>query len=209
MAKRFWQVVSVTAAVTLVLSGCADSGTQVVTTPPVEDPVIETPPLTDDDLEEEVVVEDLVFDSLDECLQGNWAVDNESFGEYFRQTDERVVDIDVTGLATLTVEDDTYRMFFTDWEIRFDTGEPTFLISRNGNEAVQFVINDDSVLEVVERDDQVTLDEFSIVGSGDTEAIGIASSRPGPLPLEGATFQCTGTTLEVFVELDSFLLNRR
>jgi len=204
-----WSFCALGVGLSLALSGCIDPGAQLATTPPVEDPVIETAPLTDDDVEEEVIPEDIVFASVEECLQGNWEVNNEAFAEYFAATDDRVVEIDVGGLATMTIEEDTYRMFFTDWDIRFETGDPTFLISRTGSETVQFVVVDDSVFEVVERDDQIIIELFSIVGGGDGEAIAIATNDPGPLPLEGSTLQCTGPTLEIVVDQASILFDRR
>ena len=191
------------------VSGCIDPQMQLATTPPAEDPVIETAPLSDDEVEEDVDFEEIVFGSVEECLQGNWEVDNDAFGQFFAQTDDRVAAIDVDGLATMTIENGTYRMFFDEWDIRYDTGEPTFLITRNGNETVQFVVNQDGVMEVVERDDQINIELFSIVGDGDGEAIAISINDPGPLPLEGATLQCTGETLEAFVDLESFLFVRR
>jgi hypothetical protein len=209
MARRLVSILSLTAAVTWGVSGCVDPGTQLATTPPVDDFVLETPPLTEEELEEDAVADDVVFGSIEECLQGNWEVDNGGFAQFFVATDDRVQEIDVTGLATMTIENDTYRMFFTEWNIQFDTSDPTFLISRSGNETVQFLVDDAGVLTVVERDDQVTVEEFNIVRGGDGDAIPIASSRQGPLPLEGAGLQCTGTTLEVSVESDSFVFNRR
>jgi hypothetical protein len=199
----------VAVAISLVLTGCVDPNSQFVTTSPVEDPLIETSPLSDDEVEEEVIVEAVLFDSIEECLQGNWEVNNDEFGAFFAQTDERVVSIDVSGLATMTIDDDTYRMFFDNWGIQYDTGDPTFLISRSGNETVQFVVTDDGTLEVVERDDQIALEFFSIITGGDGEAIAIATTDPGPLPLEGSTLQCTGSTLEIFLEQESFLFDRR
>ena len=191
------------------LAGCVDPNTQLATTPPIDEFMVETAPLSDDDVEEEVVVEDIVFDSVEECLQGNWEVNNEAFGHFFARTDERVVTIDVSGLATMAIDDDTFRMFFENWSIQYDTGDPTFLITRSGNETVQFVITPDGAMEFVEQDDQIVLELFSIIGGGDGEAIAIATNDPGPLPLEGSTLQCTAATLEVFVEQESFLFDRR
>ena len=191
------------------LAGCVDPNSQLATTPPADDFVVETAPLTDDDVEEEVVLEDIVFDSVEECLQGNWEVNNEAFGHFFARTDERVVTINVSGLATMVIEDDTYRMFFDTWSIQYDTGDPTFLITRTGNDTVQFVITPDGAMEFVEQDDQVALELFSIIGGGDGDAIAIATNDPGPLPLDGSTLQCTGPSLEVFVEQESFLFDRR
>jgi hypothetical protein len=174
----------------------------------VEEPVAETAPVPEDAVEEEVVVEQVVFDSVDECLQGNWEINNEAFADFFARTDDRVVSVNVSGLATMTVDGDTYRMFFEEWSIQYDTGDPTFLISRNGSETVQFAMTPDSALDVVEQDDQVTLELFSIIEGGDGEAIAIATNDPGPLPLDASTLQCSPTTLEVFVEQESFLLDR-
>ena len=196
-------------ATLLALTGCVNSGSQLVTTAPLEEPLFETPPLADDAVEEEVIVEEVFFDSIEECLQGNWEVNNDQFGAFFAGTDERVVTINVSGLATMTIDDDTYRMFFDDWSIQYDTGDPTFLLSRTGNETVQFVVTEDGALEVLERDDQIALEFFSIISGGDGEAIAIATNDPGPLPLEGATLQCAGSSLEVFVEQESFLFDRR
>jgi hypothetical protein len=201
--------VGVAVAISLALTGCVDPNSQFMTTPPVDDPLIETSPLADDEVEEEVFVDEVFFDSIEECLQGNWEVNNDQFGAFFAGTDERVVSIDVSGLATMTIDADTYRMFFDNWGIQYDTGDPTFLISRTGNETVQFVVTEDGALEVVERDDQIALEFFSIITGGDGEAIAIATNDPGPLPLEGSTLQCTGSTLEVFVEQESFLFDRR
>jgi hypothetical protein len=204
-----WSFFSLGIAFTIVVSGCIDPNSQLITTPPVEDPVIETAPLSDDDVEEEGIAEEVVFASIQECLQGNWEVNNDAFAEFFAETDDRVVAIDVEGLATMTIENGTYRMFFTEWDIRYDTGDPTFLESREGNETVQFVVSPDGVVEVVERDDQIIIELFSIVGEGDGEAIAIATNDPGPLPLDGSTLQCTATTLQVFVEQESFFFDRR
>jgi len=199
---------TVIVAVALAVSGCVDSATQLQTTPPVDDFAIETPPLTDADLEADLSYDDLVFDSVEDCLQGSWSIDNEAYGAFFARNDDRVVSIDVSGLVTLTVELDTYRMFFTDWSIQYETGEPSFLIKRSGTETVQFVVTSDGVLEVVTRDDQIVLELFSLIPGGDGEAVGIATNDPGPLPLEGSVLECSAETLEVFVELDSFLFTR-
>ena len=198
----------VTALVAVAVSGCVDPNSQLATTPPVDDFVVETEPLSDDEVEEDVFFEDIVFDSVEECLQGNWEVNNDAFGHFFARTDERVVTIDVSGLAAMVIEDDTYRMFFDSWSIQYDTGDPTFLITRDGNDTAQFVVTEDGAMEFVDQDDQVILELFSIVG-GDGGAIAIATNDPGPLPLEGSTLQCTGPTLEVFVEQESFLFDRR
>ena len=208
MSASAVRVVASVIALAVGLSGCSGQRPQLVTTPPVEDPVVETAPLSDDDFEEEVIVEDIVYDSIEECLEGSWAIDNVAFGQFFAQSDDRIVAIDVEGVATMAIEGDTFRMFFEEWDIRYDTGDPTFLISRNGNETIQFVVTPDNVFEVVERDDQILLELFSIVGAGDGEGIAIATNDPGPLPLEGATLQCTSAALEVFVEQDSFLFVR-
>jgi len=201
--------VALSVALLVGVSACADTSQQLVTTPPVDDTVIETPPLTDDDLDEEVMADDVVFETVEKCLQGNWEVNNEAFGQYFADNDDRVVTIDVDGLATMTIEDATYRMFFDEWDIRYDTGDPSFLISRNGNETVQFAITEGRVLEVVERDDQVIIELFSIVGGGDGDAVAISTNDPGPLPLDGASLECSGTTLQVSVEGESFVFDRR
>ena len=201
--------VGIAAAISLALTGCVNPNSQLMTTPPVDDTIIETTPLADDEVEEEVLVEEVLFDSIEECLQGNWEINNDQFGAFFAQTDDRVVSIDVSGLATMIIDDDTYRMFFENWGIQYDTGDPTFLISRAGSETVQFVITEDGALQVVERDDQIALEFFSIITGGDGEAIAIATSDPGPLPLEGSTLQCTGSTLEVFIEQESFVFDRR
>ena len=208
MSASAARVVASVIALAVGLSGCSGQGPQLVTTPPVEDPVVETAPLSDDDFEEEVIVEDIVYDSLEECLQGSWAIDNVAFGQFFAQSDDRIVAIDVEGVASMAIEGDTFRMFFEEWDIRYDTGDPTFLISRNGNETVQFAITPDNVVEVVERDDQILLELFSIVGAGDGEGIAIATNDPGALPIEGSTLQCTSASLEVFVEQNSFLFVR-
>ncbi len=200
--------VAVVGALTLGLSGCVDPSSQLATTPPADDPLVETMPLSDDEVEEDIPVVEIVFDTIEECLQGNWQINNDAFGDFFARTDERVVNINVAGLATMTVEDDTYRMFFDNWAIQYDTGDPTFLISRDGSETVQFVITADNVMEVAQADDQINLELFSIIGGGDGEGIAIATSDPGPLPLDGATLQCTGSALEVFVEQESFLFDR-
>ena len=199
---------AVVGALTLGLSGCVDPSSQLATTPPADDPLVETMPLSDDEVEEDIPVVEIVFDTIEECLQGNWQINNDAFGDFFARTDERVVNINVAGLATMTVEDDTYRMFFDNWAIQYDTGDPTFLISRDGSETVQFVITADNVMEVAQTDDQINLELFSIIGGGDGEGIAIATSDPGPLPLDGATLQCTGSALEVFVEQESFLFDR-
>lgn len=200
--------VAVVGALTLGLSGCVDPSSQLATTPPADDPLVETMPLSDDEVEEDIPVVEIVFDTIEECLQGNWQINNDAFGDFFARTDERVVNINVAGLATMTIEDDTYRMFFDNWAIQYDTGDPTFLISRDGSETVQFVITADNVMEVAQADDQINLELFSIIGGGDGEGIAIATSDPGPLPLDGATLQCTGSALEVFVEQESFLFDR-
>jgi hypothetical protein len=196
-------------ALALGLTGCIDPNSQFAATPPVDDFVVETEPLADDAVEEEVSVDEIVYASVEECLQGNWEVNNEAFGEFFAQTDERVVSIDVSGLATMAIEGDTYRMFFENWSIQYDTGDPTFLLARAGSETVQFSITPDASIEFVEQDDQIVLEFFSIVGGGDGEAIAIATSDPGPLPLDGSTLQCTHSSLEVFVEQESFFFDRR
>ena len=206
---RIAGIVAVVFAGGMVLSGCIDPNTQLATTPPVEDTLIETAPLSDDDVEDNVVVGDIVFDTAEECLQGNWELNNEAFGDFFARTDERVVSIDVSGLGTMAIEGDGYRMFFDNWSIQYDTGDPTFLITRTGNETVRFVITSDGAMEFVEQDDQVALELFSILDGGDGDAIAIATNDPGPLPLEGSTLQCTGPTLEVFVEQESFFFDRR
>jgi hypothetical protein len=206
---RMGRMCALATALIVGLSGCVDPNSQLETTPPVEDPLVETAPLTDEEVEEDVIVEKIVYASVEECLQGNWDVNNEVFGEFFAQTDERVVAIDVSGLATMTIEDDTYRMFFEEWEIRYDTGEPIFLVSRSGNETVQFAITPDGVMEIVDRDDQVVLELFSVIGGDDGDVVAIATNDPGPLPFDGATLQCTADTLEVFVERESFLFDRR
>ena len=209
VTTRMGRIAAVVFAGVVLLSGCIDPNTQLATTPPVEDTLIETAPLSDDEVEEEVVVEDVVFDSVEECLQGNWELNNEAFGHFFARTDERVVSIDVSGLGTMAIEGDGFRMFFDNWSIQYDTGDPTFLITRTGNETVQFVITSDGAMEFVEQDDQVVLELFSILGGGDGDAVAIATNDPGPLPLEGSTLQCTGPSLEVFVEQESFLFDRR
>jgi hypothetical protein len=201
--------VAVAVVVALGLSGCIDPNSQFATTPPVDDFVVETEPLPDDAVEEEVIVEDIVYANVEECLQGNWEINNEAFGEFFARTDERVVSITVSGLATMAIEGDSYRMFFEEWSIQYDTGDPTFLLARAGNETVQFSITPDGAMEFLEQDDQIVLEFFSIVDGGDGEAIAIATSEPGPLPLDGSTLQCTGASLEVFVEQESFFFDRR
>lgn len=190
------------------LTGCVEPGEQLMTTLPGDDFVVETQPVADEELEEEVVLDEVVFATVEECLQGNWEVNNEAFGAYFAQGDDRVVDIDVAGLATLTIEDDTYRMFFEDWGIRYETGDPLFLLNRNGNETVQFEVTPEGVLEVLERDDQIVLEFFSLVGDDGFELIAIATNDPGPLPIDGATLQCTANTLQVFVDGANFSFDR-
>lgn len=209
VTARMNGLVAVGIAAVVGLVGCVDPNTQLAATPPVDEFVVETAPLTDDEVEEEVILEDIVFASTEECLQGNWEVNNDAFGHFFARTDERVVTINVSGLATMVIEDDSYRMFFDSWSVQYDTGDPTFLISRDGSDTAQFVIGPDGVMEFVEQDDQVVLELFSIIGGGDGEAIAIATSDPGPLPLDGATLQCTGPSLEVFVDQESFLFDRR
>ena len=209
VTTRIGGLVSLAIAVGLGLAGCVDPESQLVTTAPVDDTLIETAPLPDDDVEEEFVVDEIVYASVEECLQGNWEVNNEAFGHFFARTDERVVTINVSGLATMAVENDGYRMFFDNWSIQYDTGDPTFLITRTGNESVQFVITPDSAMEFVEQDDQVVLELFSILGGGDGDAVAIATNDTGPLPMEGSILQCTSATLEVFVEQESFLFDRR
>ena len=209
MTRGFSHSAVVALAISMAVAGCVDPGLQFVATAPVEDPLVETAPLTDDDVEEEVIVDEVLFDSIGECLQGNWELSNEEFGAFFAHLDERVVSIDVSGLATMTIDEDIYRMFFENWSIQYDTGDPTFLISRSGSETVQFLITPDGALEVVARDDLITLELFSIVDGGDGEAIAIATSDPGPLPLAESTLQCSADTLEAFVEQESFLFDRR
>jgi hypothetical protein len=191
----------------VVLSGCVPPGSGPVDTMPFVDSEIETPPAPDPDPIEEAVVDEVVFGSLSECLEGNWAVDNDAFAQFFAQTDDRVTSIDVSGVATIAVEGSRFRMFFDDWDIRYDTGEPSFLLVRGGNETVDFVLGDEDQLEVVERDDQIVFEMFALLG-GDGEGVAIATNDPGFLPFDGATLACTASAVSVTVDGEAFILNR-
>lgn len=191
----------------LPLVGCVMPVVPLVETAPFVDSDLETPPAPDPDPLEEAVVDEVVVDSLPECLQGNWVVDNDVFADFFARTDDRVTTIEVSGVATVLIEGSQLRMFFDEWDIRYETGDPSFLLARAGNETVDFVIRDDDVFEVVERDNQIVFGMFSLM-SGDGEGVGIATTDPGYLPFDGAALACTAATLTVDVAGEPFVLNR-
>jgi hypothetical protein len=178
-----------------------------VETAPFVDSDLETPPAPDPDPLEEAVFDEVVFDSLPECLQGNWAVDNDAFADFFARTDDRVTTIEVSGVATVLIEGSQLRMFFDEWDIRYETGDPAFLIARARNENIDFLIRDGDEFEVVERDNQIVFGIFSLM-SGDGEGVGITTTDPGYLPFDGAALACTAATLTVDVAGEPFVLNR-
>jgi hypothetical protein len=186
------------------LVGCVAPGDSLMETPPLPDVGIETLPAPDPI--EDAVGDEVVFDSLQECLEGYWVVDNDSFADFFVSTDDRVTNILMSGFASLTVEGNQFRMFFEEWDIQYETGDPSFLVVRDGNETVDFALQD-AVLEVVERDDQIVFEMFTLQ-PGDGEAIAIATNDPGFLPLDGATLDCTTKTLVVEVDGGMFFFTR-
>jgi hypothetical protein len=176
------------------LSGC-EIPTPMAVSAEEPEPFIETPPAPDPEPEEEVVVEEVFYASTAECMAGNWAVDNDTYGLFFQANDRRISAIEVRGSATMTIEGTQFRMFFEEWEIRYDTGEPAFLEVRNGSETVEFELGAGDVLTVVDREDETSFELFSLVGA-DGDLVGIASTDPGYLDLEGTSLTCTSDVLE-------------
>ena len=185
--------------VTVMMVGAGLSGCDVPTpmAPPAEEPeiIVETPPAPDPDPEEEAVVQEVFYATTSECMAGNWVVDNDIYGLFFQANDQRVSAIEVRGMATMTVEGSQFRMFFEEWEIRYDTGEPAFLEVRNGSETVDFQLDSANVVSVTEREDETSYELFSLIGEAG-DLVAIASTDPGYLDIEGATVTCTGDLLE-------------
>jgi hypothetical protein len=188
------------------LAGC-DIPTPMAVEPAEPEPIIETPPAPDPEPEEEVVVEEVSYASTLECMAGNWQVDNDTYGLFYQANDRRVSAIEVRGVATMTIEGTQFRMFFEEWEIRYDTGEPSFLEVRNGNETVDFALSAEDVFELVDREDETIFELFSLVGEGG-DLVAIASTDPGFLEVDASTVTCNSTVLE-FSGLDVPLTLKR
>lgn len=207
MTKQSSALARCTLVAAFALAGCQDSFNETLTTPPFEGPLVETPPAPDPEPGDEAVFDEVVFDSTAQCLDGNWSANNEAYGNFFAQTDDDIIAVSVDGLATMTIDEDTFRVFFNEWDIRYDTGEPSFLITRNGNETVQFFLTDEDVLEVVERENAISLQMFSLIG-GDGEALEMATDEADSLPMDGATVVCAASALEVYVDGQPFIFDR-
>jgi len=197
----------VVASVMCVVSGCVGSGIERSVPAAITEDFIETPPAPDPDPAEQVEAKEVAYSSTSECVRGNWVVDNEAFAEFFVRQDDRVVSAVADGLATVTFDEAGYRMYFDDFDIRYTTGDPEFLLSRAGNETAEIIIESGDVLGVVARDDQITLGLFSLIGE-EGDAIAMAVRDPGFFPFDGARLVCGERELEVHARGDVFVLNR-
>jgi hypothetical protein len=190
----------------LVLSGCAAPTNGFVETLPAPDPGIETPPAPDPEPSAEGV-DDVVFESTQECLVGNWVVNNDTYAVYFSGNQEELSEVSVEGLATFTVDEEKYRMFFDDWEIRYTDASKKRVEVRNGSETVDYDLVAIDTIIVVEREDEIDRGLFSL-DAEDGDPVALASDEVGYLPLDEAVLRCSATTLDVVTEFGTFSFGR-
>ncbi len=193
-------------ASSLLVTGCVAPSDGFVETLPAPDPGIETPPAPDPEPTAEEG-DEVVFDSTQECLEGNWMLDNDKYAAFYVGYREGVSFVSASGLATFTVDDEKYRMFFDDWEIRYtDAGDQRIEV-RNGSETVIYDLVPIDTIVVAEREEEIDLGVFSLVG-GDGDPVALASSEQAFLPLDDAFLRCTASTLDAVTDFGTFSFGR-
>ena len=201
-----WRGIVALVGVSLVVTGCVAPANGFVETLPAPDPGIETPPAPDPEPSADDV-DEVVFDSTQECFVGNWALDNDAYALFFAGFQEELSLVSVNGLATLTVDGETYRMFFDDWEIRYTDAGKQRVEVRNGRETVDYDLAAIDTIIIVEREDEVDRGLFSLDGE-DGDPVALASDEAGYLPLDDAVLRCTATTLDAVTEFGTFSFGR-
>jgi hypothetical protein len=137
--------------------------------------------------------------STAQCLEGSWAIDKDSYAEFFSVVSGGTVpasDIEVTGEAIVEFGETAFSATYTAWEVRVGDPRGTMYQVMEGVEASTWSIDDSDVVTVAEPTSTPTQTLF-VEMNGERIAMPMGTEVEGTVGSSSFTVICGETTLEL------------